>query len=92
MSIQETGNSSSISHHHLFDIGRKIDVLSYAVSRVFSCWHLQLSRPFTHEQETYRSCLRCGMRRSFDLENWKARGRFYSMPVESLSVERRSKR
>jgi hypothetical protein len=87
MSIQETGILSSISHRYLFDIGRKIDVLSYAVSRVFRCWHLRLSRPFTHGRETYRSCLRCGMRRSFDLENWKDRGRFYSTPVE-----RRSKR
>ena len=87
MSSRATEILSSISHHDLFDIGRKVDVLRYVVSRVFSCWHLRMSRPFTREQETYRSCLRCGMRRSFDLENWKARGRFYSVPVE-----RRSKR
>ncbi len=83
MSIQQTEILSSIPQHDLFELGKKhADILTYAVSRVFSCWHLRLSRPITRSRETYRACLRCGMHRSFDLTDWKSRGRFYSAPVE----------
>ena len=29
---------------------------------LFGCWHLKMSRPFTRDAETYRSCLECGAR------------------------------
>jgi hypothetical protein len=67
--------------------GRKIlypDLASSALTqagrvfgRVFGCWHLNLSRPFTRDGETYRACLACGARRRFDTERWKTLGRFY---------------
>ena len=83
MSIQQTEILASIPQHELFELQQKhADIVTYAFNRVFSCWHLRLSRPFTHGRETYRSCLRCGMRRSFDLEAWKSKGRFYSVPIE----------
>lgn len=54
----------------------------YFMSRVFSCWHLKLSRPFTRGRDSYRVCIRCGMHRAFDVEAWKSTGRFYSPSVE----------
>lgn len=45
--------------------------------RVFACWHRKMSRPFTREGETYRVCLRCGMRRQFDLREWRSKGDYY---------------
>ena len=51
----------------------------FLVSKLWSCWHRKMSRPFTHEGETYRVCLKCGMRREFDLEAWKT-GRSYYFP------------
>jgi hypothetical protein len=36
-----------------------------------------MSRPFTRDGETYRVCLRCGMHRAFDLQNWKTKGPYY---------------
>ena len=61
--------------------GRKksTHTLLFLVSKLWSCWHRKMSRPFTHEGETYRVCLKCGMRREFDLEAWKT-GRSYYFP------------
>lgn len=47
------------------------------VKRVFGCWHLRLSLPFTRGEETYRTCITCGARRRFDLDQWASVGGFY---------------
>ena len=47
------------------------------MARVFGCWHVQLSRPFSREGRAYRSCLNCGAQREFDLGNWEMQGNFY---------------
>jgi hypothetical protein len=47
------------------------------VVRVFGCWHLNMSRPFTRDGETYRTCVGCGARRRFDTGRWETVGRFY---------------
>jgi hypothetical protein len=47
------------------------------VSKLWSCWHRHMSRPFTRDGETYRVCLRCGIHRRFDLEAWKTKGAYY---------------
>lgn len=51
--------------------------LSRVVRRVFGCWHREMSRPFTHDGQTYRACLDCGARRAFDTQNWKMVGAYY---------------
>jgi hypothetical protein len=45
--------------------------------RAFGCWHLQMSLPFTRDSETYRTCVSCGARRRFDLDQWAMVGDFY---------------
>jgi hypothetical protein len=45
--------------------------------RAFGCWHLQMSLPFTRDHETYRTCVSCGARRCFDLDQWAMVGDFY---------------
>jgi len=47
------------------------------VARVFGCWHLEMSRPFSHGDQAYRVCLDCGAHRRFNLSNWKMQGEFY---------------
>jgi hypothetical protein len=49
-----------------------------AIAGIFGCRHRELSRPFTRGKQTYLVCLRCGMRREFDLAIWKPCGTFYS--------------
>jgi len=46
-------------------------------NRVLGCWHKEMSRPFSDEGDTYRTCLNCGARREFDLGRWKMAGGFY---------------
>lgn len=41
------------------------------------CWHRKMSRPFTRDGRTFCVCLRCGMRRDFDLKAWKSTGGYY---------------
>ena len=48
-----------------------------AFRRVFGCWHRHMSRPFTRGSETYRTCVDCGARRRYDLEQWRMVGGFY---------------
>jgi hypothetical protein len=81
MSIQEI-EVLSVSRTHSFDVKTHLNSIRYVINRIFSCWHIRMSRPFTHERESYRTCLRCGMRRSFDVQKWKSRGRFYSPTIE----------
>lgn len=47
------------------------------IRRVFGCWHLKLSLPFTRGTDTYRTCVSCGARRRFDLDQWTMVGDFY---------------
>ena len=47
------------------------------LTRVFGCWHREMSRPFTMGDETYCVCLDCGAQRRFNLESWEMTGPYY---------------
>ena len=51
--------------------------VSRFAARVFGCWHREMSRPFTLGGQSYRACVDCGARRSFDTKNWKMVGAYY---------------
>lgn len=53
------------------------------IGSLFGCWHKELSRPFTIETDSYRSCLCCGARRQFDIETLKTFGSFHYPPAIS---------
>jgi len=83
MSTERTEFISAIPQSEIFEIAPKLHKnLTYLVSRLWNCWHLQVSRPFTRGQETYKVCLHCGMHRRFDPQRWKSSGSFYAAPVE----------
>lgn len=65
--------------------GDKIGVFS----KIFGCWHKDLTRPFTTERESYRACLECGARRRFDEKSFKTYGSFYYPPAISLAENKR---
>jgi hypothetical protein len=58
-------------------LGEKIGLLT----SLFGCWHENVSRPFTHGSTTYRSCLHCGARTTFDPVRLVTGKRFYYPPV-----------
>jgi hypothetical protein len=66
--------------------------LSNWLTRVFGCWHSEMSRPFTRDGESYRACLDCGARRQFDSMKWEMVGAYYyDAPKNQLaSLTRRS--
>ena len=51
---------------------------------LFGCRHRSMSPPFTGGEETYRSCMRCGARRLFDVERGRMAGAYYYAPLTSL--------
>jgi len=66
--------------------GRDINTLVFGrkmglISKLFGCWHENLSRPFTQEKIAYRSCLNCGARKQFNPETLKTYGNFYYPPI-----------
>ena len=54
-----------------------VSKMSRATARIFGCWHGNMSRPFSRGNETYRTCVACGARRRFDLEQREMVGSFY---------------
>ena len=47
------------------------------LTRIFGCWHTKMNSPFTQNNETYRTCMRCGARRHFNLGRSKMTGAYY---------------
>jgi hypothetical protein len=54
-----------------------LQALTNFLTRLFGCWHLEMSRPFTRQGQTFRTCLGCGARRQFDPRTWETKGGFY---------------
>jgi hypothetical protein len=58
------------------------------IARVFGCWHREMSRPFSSQGQTYRTCLDCGARRQFNLGRWEMQGEFYYREPPNTQVRR----
>ena len=66
--------NSNIGHIDASSVTGKIGNL---ITRVFGCWHAELSRPFSRDGRAYRTCLNCGAQRQFNLGNWEMQGKFF---------------
>jgi hypothetical protein len=65
--------------------------LSTWLTRVFGCWHTEMSRPFTRDGASYRACLECGAHRNFDTARWEMVGAYYyDAPKNQLSSLKRT--
>jgi len=58
-------------------LGTTLSAFKQFIGRPFGCWHRRMSWPMTRDGQTYRACLKCGVRRSFDTKTWKTFGSFY---------------
>ena len=54
-----------------------LSALERLLGTLFGCWHRRMSWPITRDGQTYRACLKCGVRRRFDAKTWKTFGSFY---------------
>ncbi|HYO92041.1 MAG TPA: hypothetical protein VEQ40_10410 [Pyrinomonadaceae bacterium] len=59
------------------DWARLIEVSLSLVTRVFGCWHQEMSRPFTLSAKSYRVCLECGAHRRFNPQTWELTGPYF---------------
>jgi hypothetical protein len=57
------------------------DAATRLLQRVLGCWQHDLSRPFSHRGRTYRVCVKCGMSRDFNPDDWKTHGPSYRLPA-----------
>ncbi len=58
------------------------------LSRLFGCWHMELSWPFSSQGQTYRVCLACEARRQFNPRTWTMQGKFYyNLPKGAHSIK-----
>jgi hypothetical protein len=55
------------------------------LTRVFGCWHREMSRPFTLRARSYRVCLECGAHRRFNPRTWELVGRYYYEPAAAAA-------
>ena len=67
------GNNKTIGELDRRVFGQKIGL----ITKLFGCWHLNISRPFTSGKTSYRSCLQCGARKRFNAETLETQGSFY---------------
>lgn len=69
----------TIANHEVghFSADSVVSKIGGVMSRIFGCWHLEMSRPFSHQGHAYRMCLDCGARRQFNLSSWEMQGSFY---------------
>jgi hypothetical protein len=62
--------------------GRAInDAAKRLLQRLLGCWQHDLSRPFSQRGRTYRVCVKCGMSRDFNPDNWETHGPSYRLPA-----------
>ena len=71
--VRERGQSKT----SVWQLLRWLVLPFFVISKFWTCWHRRMSRPFTRDGKTYRVCLRCGVHRRFDLEQWKTKGSYY---------------
>jgi hypothetical protein len=57
--------------------GEKVGILT----KLFGCWHDNISRPFVDGKTAYRTCLKCGARKRFNPETLLTEGDFYYPPA-----------
>ena len=82
--VEQTGGTPSAVMPDL------ISKMRGATTRIFGCWHVNMSRPFSRGSETYRTCVACGARRRFDLDQCQMVGSFY-YPEGNVGLYARSR-
>jgi hypothetical protein len=73
----QAGELTIVSRTHPVNRSSVGTRIGHWVARVFGCWHLDMSRPFSRHGQAYRVCLNCGAQRQFNLGNWQMKGNLY---------------
>ena len=73
--VDRQGNRTNEIDRVVF--GQKVGIMT----KLFGCWHENISRPFTQGKTAYRSCLKCGARKPFNTETLQTHGQYYFPPI-----------
>ncbi|MDQ6786123.1 MAG: hypothetical protein M3033_04810 [Acidobacteriota bacterium] len=79
--LEQNRIAKSITNQTNGVFGNKIGL----IGKLFGCWHKQLTRPFTVDGDSYRTCVHCGARKQFDLQTLKTVGAFHYPPAISFN-------
>ncbi|MDX6695817.1 MAG: hypothetical protein QOF02_3420 [Blastocatellia bacterium] len=55
------------------------------LTRIFGCWHREMSRPLTLRASSYRVCMECGAHRRFNTQTWEMTGPYYYEQASPLA-------
>ena len=84
--MQATTTLRDYSDDLKVDTGKLLKAVSSWLTRLFGCWHTEMSRPFTRDGETERVCMGCGARRQFDVKSWEMVGTYYyDLPSKNVA-------
>ncbi len=81
------GTLEHYSHSERTTLGTVFSRMASRVGEIFGCQHKQMSRPFSRQGETYRVCINCGARRTFDATTWKSSARPYFKPARLSDLQ-----
>jgi hypothetical protein len=76
------------NNSHVIEHNPSGGAIGGVIARLFGCRHKQISRPFSSQGQTYRTCLDCGARRQFNLRRWEMQGDFYFREPTSTHLDR----
>jgi len=76
------------SNNDRIRVSRITTALGGWFGELFGCQHKEMSRPFSRQGETYRVCIGCGARRTFDAKNWQLQGPFYYKEARTSDLMR----
>lgn len=79
--FQKSIGTTSENEIEQFVFGKKIGL----VTKLFGCWHTNISRPFVSGKVGYRSCLQCGARKHFNPETLQTDKSFYFPPTNAAA-------
>lgn len=80
----QADQDTAVQHEGRPDAPLRTAIPNGWLTRLFGCRHRNMSPPFTGGAETYRSCMRCGARRLFNVERGRMTGAYYYAPLSSL--------
>lgn len=81
------GSLENYSHGAEKGLSSVTYAVAHWVSDFFGCQHKEMSRPFSRQGETYRACINCGARRTFDESTWNSSGRHYFKPARTSDLQ-----
>ena len=81
MKVADISSNQFVDH---LNLSTQVAIPIHWLTHLFGCWHKKMGTPFTRGSQTYRTCMRCGAHRKFDMMLRKNTGPYYYYPIVTL--------